>query len=258
MSFLEHLEELRWRIIKGAAGVVFGIVIAFFFSDFLVDTVLLGPTRADFIAYQWYGLDAIDLTLQSRRLAGQFFSYWGIIFVMGVIIGCPILFYQLWGFLEPAMEKTTKWRTYAHTLFITFFFILGVCFGYFVLVPFALQFFAQYQISDIIRNDFDINQYFSSFTLWIFSCGAIFQLPVISYFLSKFGLLTPTFLKKYRKQSVVIAFVLAAVLTPPDPVSQTLVAIPLVLLYQLSIYISKFGVHVRKKNLEKAFTGNKS
>lgn len=253
MSFLDHLEELRWHIIKGVGGIGLGVLIAFIFGDFFVDKVMLGPTRADFIVYRLLGIDAIDLTLQSRKLSGQFFTYWGTLIVFGGIIGCPILFYQVWAFIEPALESGEKWKTRGHTLFITSFFLLGAAFGYFVLVPFALQFFTQFQISSSIHNDFDINQYFSSLTTWVLSCGIIFQLPVISYFLSKFGLLSPEFLKEYRKHAIIFCFVAAAFLTPPDPVSQILVAIPMILLYQLSIWISKVGVRKRQKELDKAF-----
>lgn len=256
MSFLDHLEELRWRIIKGSIGIVVGIIIAFIFQDFFVNTVLLGPTRGEFIVYNWLGIDAIDLTLQSRKLPGQFFAYWGALFVVGIIIGIPLFIYQLWGFVEPAFEKSEKWRTKGNTAFITFFFLLGVSFGYFVLVPFALQFFSQFQMAEsatIIRNDFDINAYFSSVSMWVLSCGLIFQLPVISYFLSKFGILTPEFLKTYRRHSLVGCFAIAAFLTPPDPVSQILVAVPLIFLYQLSIWVSKLGVRSREKSLRKAF-----
>lgn len=253
MSFLDHLEELRWRIIKGFSGVAIGIIIAVFFGNFLVDTVMLGPTKSDFLVYRLLGIDAIDLTIQSRKLPGQFFTYWGTLIVFGVIVGSPILFYQMWAFVEPAMETSEKLKTLGHTIFITFFFLLGIAFGYFILVPFALQFFSQFQISDAIHNDFDINEYFSSLTMWVFSCGVIFQLPVLSYFLSKFGLLTPDFLKNYRRHATIFCFILSAFLTPPDPVSQVMVAIPLLFLYQLAIWISKFGVYKRNKELEKAF-----
>ncbi len=252
MSFLEHLEELRWRLLKGLLGVGIGVFIAAFFGDFLVNKVMLGPARADFIVYQWLGIDAIDLTLQSRKLPGQFFTYWGTIILMGGIIGSPIFFYQMWAFVEPALESSEKWKSRLHTLFITFFFLLGVAFGYFVLVPFALQFFSQFQISDVIHNDFDINEYFTSMSMWVIACGIIFQLPVVSYFLSKFGLLSPEFLRTYRRHSIVVCFLMAALLTPPDPVSQVLIAIPLVLLYQLSIWVSKKGVEMREKELKKA------
>lgn len=253
MAFLDHLEELRWRIIKGLGGIGIGMVIAFIFGNFFIDKVMLGPTDADFIVYQLLGIDAIDLTLQSRKLPGQFFTYWGTLIVIGGIIGSPVFFYQLWAFIEPALERTEKWKTRGNTAFITFFFLLGVAFGYFVLVPFALQFFTQFQISTAIHNDFDINEYFSSVTMWVLSCGIIFQLPVLSYFLSKFGLLTPEFLKKYRRHAIIFCFILSAFLTPPDPVSQVLIAIPLILLFQLAVWMSKIAVRKRKQELDKAF-----
>ncbi|WP_138430371.1 twin-arginine translocase subunit TatC [Fodinibius saliphilus] len=253
MSFLDHLEELRWRILKGLTGMGIGIVVAFFLGDFLVDKVMLGPTQSDFFVYKLLGIEAIDLTIQSRKLPGQFFTYWGTLIVFGIIVGSPIFFYQVWSFVEPAMERSEKWKSIGHTIFITFFFLLGVAFGYFILVPFALQFFSQFQISDAIHNDFDINEYFSSLTMWVLSCGVIFQLPVVSYFLSKFGLLTPEFLKKYRRHAIIFCFILSAFLTPPDPVSQVLIAIPLILLFQLSVWITKVGVRQRNKSLEKAF-----
>lgn len=256
MSFLDHLEELRWRIIKGLAGIGLGVIVAFIFGDFLVDVVILGPTRADFIVYEFLRMDAIDLTLQSRKLPGQFFTYWGTLIVFGAILGSPIFFYQMWSFIEPALEQSEKWKTRGNTVFITGFFLLGVCFGYFILVPFALQFFSQFQISASIHNDFDINEYFSSLTMWVISCGVIFQLPVLSYFLSRFGLLTPEFLRKYRRHAIVFCFIMSAFLTPPDPVSQVLISIPLILLFQLSVWVSKMGVKKRNKELEKAFSNN--
>ncbi|MEX2363472.1 MAG: twin-arginine translocase subunit TatC, partial [Balneolaceae bacterium] len=124
-----------------------------------------------------------------------------------------------------------------------------------ILVPFALQFFAQFQISDIIRNDFDINEYFSSVAMWVIACGIIFQIPVVSYSLSKIGILTPEFLKKYRRHALVMTLVISAMLTPPDPISQILIALPLTVLYELSIWISRFAVRKRKQELDEAITG---
>ena len=256
MSFLEHLEELRWRIIKGMAGVLFGVVIAFFFSDFFVNDVLLGPTKSTFFMYDLIRIDAIDLTLQSRRLPGQFFTFWGVLFVVGFVIGSPVFFYQIWSFIEPAFEVTTKRKTILTAFFITLFFVIGISFGYLILVPFALQFFTQFQISDVIRNDFDINAYFSSLTTWVISCGMIFQIPIVSYSLSKIGLLTPELLRKFRRHAVVASLILAAFLTPPDPVSQILIGIPLLALYEFSILISRIAVNQRKKKLEQVFSDN--
>lgn len=251
MSFLDHLEELRWHIIKGLIGIGVGVAIAYFFSDYIVNVALLGPTKADFGLYKWLGIEAIDLRLQSRKLPGQFFAYWGAVIVTGVIIGTPILIYQLWKFIEPAMELTEKRKTTLTTLFITSFFLMGIAFGYFILTPYALQFFSQFQISDVIHNDFDINQYFSSVTMWVLSCGILFQLPVVSYYLTKFGILTPEFMKQYRRHSIVVCFLLSAFLTPPDPVSQVMIAVPLILLYQFGIWLSKLAVKRRKKELAK-------
>lgn len=249
MPLLDHLEEFRWRLIKGFCGLLVGVIIAFFFSDYLVNSVMLGPTHADFVIYEWIGIDAIDLTLQSRKLPGQFFTYWGTVILMGSIAGSPVLFYQLWAFVEPALDGTGKWKSRMYTLFISGFFLAGVCFGYFVLVPFALQFFTQFQISEVIHNDFDINEYFSSLSMWVFSCGVVFQLPVISYFLSRLGLLNPDFLIKYRRHAIVTCFLVSAFLTPPDPISQVLVGIPLIMLYQFSIWVSRIGISHRRKSL---------
>lgn len=258
MSFLEHLEELRWRLIKGFLGIILGVIVAAIFNDFVIDVILLGPTKANFFMYDIIRVDSIDLVLQSRKLPGQFFTYWGMLFVAGFVIGSPIFIYQIWAFIEPALESKEKWKTIASALIITFCFLIGVAFGYLILVPFALQFFASFNISDsgIVRNDFDINAYFSSLATWVVSCGIIFQIPVISYALSKIGILTPQFLRTYRRHALVGWLVLAAFLTPPDPVSQILIAMPLAVLYEFSIWISAVAVRRREKELEKALTGS--
>lgn len=255
MSFLEHLEELRWRILKGLAGVTGGVVVAFIFSDLIINQIILGPADADFFMYDIMPLNAIDLNLLSRRLPGQFFTYWGSLIIAGVIIGSPILFYQLYAFIEPAMEKQEKIKTYLNVLFVSFFFLLGISFGYFVLVPFALQFFTQFVISDIIVNQFDITEYFTSVALWVLACGILFQIPVVSYFLSMAGMLTPEFLREYRRQAIITCLILSAFLTPPDPVSQMMIAIPLILLYQLAILVSRIANRKRERVLRKAMSG---
>jgi len=256
MSFLDHLEELRWRILKGLIGVGLGIVVAFIFSDFFIQQFILGPARADFFMYQIMPLNAVDLSLISRRLPGQFFTYWGTLIIIGGIIGSPILFYQLWAFIEPALGSGRKMKTVLNALFINFFFLLGISFGYFILVPFAVQFFTQFIIDPVISNEFDINEYFTSVALWTLSCGILFQIPVISYFLSKVGIVTPEGMRKYRRHAIVGALVLSAILTPPDPVSQLMIALPLVLLYQFSILLSRLAHRRRKKELDAALGGS--
>ncbi|WP_240596650.1 twin-arginine translocase subunit TatC [Rhodohalobacter barkolensis] len=253
MSFLDHLEELRWRILKGLVGVLFGVIVAFFFRDFIIQQFILGPARADFFMYQIMPIDAVDLSLISRRLPGQFFTYWGTLIVAGGIIGSPILIYQLWAFVEPALETGEKIKTFLNAMFINFFFLLGISFGYFILVPFAVQFFTQFIIDTVISNEFDINEYFTSVAMWTLACGVIFQIPVVSYYLSKVGLLTPEIMKAYRRHAIVAVMIVAAFLTPPDPVSQLMIAIPLLFLYQFAIFLSKVANKQRKRALEKAF-----
>jgi sec-independent protein translocase protein TatC len=255
MSFLDHLEELRWRILKGLVGVLAGVIIAFIFSNFFIEQFILGPARADFFMYQIMPINAVDLSLISRRLPGQFFTYWGTLIIIGGIIGSPYFVYQIWAFIEPALESGEKIKTFLNAMFINFFFLLGISFGYFILVPFAVQFFTQFIISDVISNEFDINEYFVSVALWTLACGVIFQIPVISWFLSKVGLITPEGMKAYRRHAIVAIMIVAAFLTPPDPVSQIMIALPLLVLYQFSIFLSKIATKKRKKEMEAAFEG---
>lgn len=254
MSFLDHLEELRWRILKGLAGVFGGVIIAFIFSDFFINEFILGPAKADFFMYQIMPIDPVPLELISRRLPGQFFTYWGTLIIIGGIIGAPYFIYQMWAFIEPALESGEKIKTFLNSLFITFFFFLGVAFGYLILVPFAVQFFTQFVIADFINNEFDINEYFTSVAVWTLACGVIFQVPVISWFLSKVGLVTPDAMIKFRRHAIVGALIVSAFLTPPDPVSQVMIAVPLILLYQLSILLSRIAMKKRKKEMEAAFS----
>lgn len=249
MSFLDHLEEFRWRIIKGLGGLMVGIIAALVLSDFIMDQLLLGPAHASFFVYDWLGINAIDLSLQNRRLPGQFFTYWGTIIVVGAIIGSPIFFYQFWAFIMPALDEKERKGTRFVVFYITILFILGILFGYLLLTPFALQFFNQFYISDVVRNDFDINAYFSSLSMWTIACGIVFQLPMASYLLSKIGLLTPEFMIKYRRHSIVVCFVLAALITPPDPISLFMVSIPLIILYQFGIYISRITNRRRDREI---------
>lgn len=254
MSFLDHLEELRWRILKGLTGVLAGVIIAFIFRDFIIQQLILGPAREDFFMYRIMPIDPVNLSLISRRLPGQFFTYWGTLIITGFIIGAPLFIYQLWSFIEPALESGEKLKTFLNAMFITFFFLLGVAFGYFILVPFAVQFFTQFVISDVISNEFDINEYFISVAVWTLACGIIFQIPVISYYLSKIGLLTPEIMRAYRRHAIIAVMIVSAFLTPPDPVSQMMIAVPLVILYQFSILLSRIANRQRKRAMEKAFS----
>jgi sec-independent protein translocase protein TatC len=249
MSFLDHLEELRWTLIKAGAGVLVAIIACSFFSEWIVDRVLIGPTRPDFVMYRVLGLEPESLELLNRTITGQFFADIGTIIIVGIIAGSPVVVYYLWKFIEPALYPSEKKGMRFSAVFATFFFLLGVAFGYFILTPLALQFFAQYTLSDQIVNQFDIMTYFSMVAFWALGTGLLFELPVVVYFLAKVGILTPEVMREYRKYALIAVLAVAAFLTPPDPISQIIVALPLLGLYELSIYVAKWVTRNRAEEL---------
>jgi sec-independent protein translocase protein TatC len=253
MSFLDHLEELRWSLIKGFLGVLAATIVAFIFSDWIVDELLIGPAESDFFMYRLLGLDFDTLVLQNRTVTGQFFAYIGVILAVGIVLGSPIFIYFLWRFIEPGLYPNEKSGLRFASAFATFFFMLGIFFGYSIVTPFALNFFSHFQISDLIVNEFDIMQYFSMVTWWSFGAGILFELPVVVYFLAKLGIATPERLRKSRKYALLITLTLGALFTPPDPMSQILVAMPLMVLYEGSIYIAGFAERQRQRELRKAW-----
>lgn len=240
MSFLDHLEELRWTIIKSLGAILLATIICSFFSGWVIDVILMGPTRPTFFAYDFLGVEAVELVLQNRTIHGQFFAYWGTVVVVGLIMGSPVIVFQIWRFIEPGLYSREKKGLRFVSVFATFFFALGILFGYGIITPLALQFFAKFQISESIVNEFDITRYFSMITTLAFGVGMLFELPVVVYFLSKLRILTPETMRKSRKYAVIVMLVAAAFLTPPDPISQLLVAIPLMLLYEMSIFIAAY------------------
>lgn len=249
MPFLDHLEELRWTLIKGGLGMLLATIVCAFFSDWIVDRVLIGPTRTDFFMYDVLQLNPDELELLNRTITGQFFADLGTIIVVGMIAGSPIMVYYLWKFLEPALYPQEKEGMRFAAVFATFFFLLGVSFGYFILTPLALQFFAQYTLSDQIINQFDIMTYFSMVSFWALGTGLLFELPVVVYFLSKVGIITPEAMRTYRKYALLVVLGVGAFLTPPDPISQVIVALPLLGLYELSIYIAAWVTRQRRREL---------
>lgn len=240
MPFLDHLEELRWALLKGGIGVFITTALAAIFSRWVVDTVLIGPTRPDFFMYRVLGFEAKELNLLNRTITGQFFADIGTILVVGMVAGSPVIVYYLWRFIEPALYPEERSGMKFAATSATFFFLLGIAFGYLILTPVALQFFAGYEISPQIDNQFDIITYFNMVAFWALGTGLLFELPVVVYFLSKVGLLTPDFMRTYRKYALLVVLVIGALLTPPDPFSQILVAVPLLLLYELSIGVSVY------------------
>ena len=255
MPFLDHLEELRWRIFKGLGGVLACVVATLFFADWVIDELLLGPTRAGFFMYEVLRLDAVDIVLQNRTITGQFFAYWGTVLAVGIVLGSPVVLYQTWKFVEPALYPKEKEGMRFAAAFATFFFVLGVAFGYLIIAPIALQFFANFEVAESIVNEFDISRYFSMVVTWAFGAGALFELPVVVTFLARAGIVTAAVLRVGRKYALVVILVLGALFTPPDPLSQLLLAIPLLGLYELSILLAGVVGRAREKALAAEASG---
>ena len=235
MSFLDHLEELRWRIIKALAGIVIGGIVCAIFIDWLVNEVLLRPVllvNSSLAA----GQQAIHL--QNLKPFGQVFLYLQVAIIGGAILSLPNILYQFWAFIAPGLMAHERKYIRAIVIFSSLCFLVGVAFAYFVIIPSALTFFAGFGSTDI-QNNIAISEYMNFIVSVMLAAGVVFELPMVSWFLSKLGILTPAFMRRYRRHAIVVIFVLAALLTPgTDPVSQVLLGIPLIVLYEISIWIS--------------------
>ena len=264
MSFLEHLEELRWHVIRSLAAVLIFTIGAFIAAPWIFQNIIFAPARVDFPTFVWlcnlghfFGsgdalcVKEIPFKVQSRFMTGQFSMHIVSSFVMGLIVAFPYVTWELWRFIKPGLYPREKRSSRGAVAAISFLFLLGIMFGYYIMSPIMISFLANYQISDMIVNEFDITSYVGTIVGVVFGCGVLFQLPVVMFFLTKAGIVTPTFLRKYRKHSIVIILVIGAIVTPTaDPLSQSLISIPLYLLYEISILISA-GV-MRQKEREEA------
>lgn len=251
MSFLDHLEELRWLLIRSTIAILIGATIAFFFSDFIFDQIIFGPKSPDFFTYhffcdlsQKFGLDEslcvreINLPIQNREMGGQFSIHLWTSITVGFIFAFPFILWEIWKFISPALYDNEKKYASAFIIISSLLFFIGVLFGYYIIAPLSVQFFASYIVSAEINNSIDITSYISLMKTSAIASGLLFELPIIIYFLTKLGLVTPSFLRKYRKYTLVIVLILSAIITPPDVISQVIVAIPIMILYEISILIS--------------------
>jgi sec-independent protein translocase protein TatC len=231
MSFFDHLEELRWRLIKGLIGIIAGAIICGIFIDWIMNSFLLAPATKT----------QPPLVLINLKPYGQLVLYMEVILAGGIILSIPNIFYQMWKFIEPGLlpgeRKYISWIVF----FSSFCFLGGLVFAYYVMIPTALKFFAAFG-TQAISNNIAINEYFSFVISVLITAGIVFELPMVSFFLSKLGILTPKFMRKYRKHAIVLILLLAGILTPsPDITSQLLLGVPLFVLYEISILISKFS-----------------
>lgn len=261
MSFLDHLEALRWMLIKCTVAVIIAGSIAFMFSSFIFDTVLFASLNPDFVTYEWLCetskklsfdeelcVSEIKMNIINREMSGQFSVHIWTSFTAGIILAFPLILWFFWNFISPALYRNEKKYAVGFMLSTSILFMLGVLFGYFVVVPMSVNFLANYYVSSLIKNEIDITSIISLVRSACIASGLLFLLPIIIYFLTKLGLVTPQFLRKYRKYTLIIILLLAAIITPPDVISQIIVTIPIMILYELSIFISSF---VHKRNQKK-------
>lgn len=245
MSFLDHLEELRWRLMRSAIAVVIFAIVIWIYQKEIMESVFLIMVDPNFVTFRLLCeylnvcIDKIPVNFQSMTLSGQF-SYALMMSIMGgVVLAFPYIFYQLWSFVKPGLKFKERKMAKGIVFYVSILFFTGILFGYFVVAPLSVQFFGAFQITDKIRNDFTISSYMSTILSTVFYTGLFFLLPVVTYLLVKIGLFTPEFLVKYRKHAVVVILILAAIITPPDVISQVIVTIPIYLLFEISVLVAK-------------------
>ncbi len=255
---MDHLEELRWLLVRSSLAIVIVAIGAFFVSDFIFNDIIFGPKDPNFVTYQYFchlskaiGVESFCVTelpfvIQNTDVEGQVSLLIWTCITVGFIVAFPYILWEFWKFIKPALYEKEQKNAKSFMFVTSFLFFLGVLFGYYVIVPMSINFFATFTVSPEIKNEFNVQSYIGMIKTSVVACGLFFELPIIIYFLTKLRLVTPKFLRDHRRYAIVLVLVLAAIVTPPDVVSQTIVAIPLLLLYEISILISAV---VHKKQL---------
>lgn len=264
LTFLEHLEELRWHILRAILAIMFIAVVVFILRNFIFNEIILAPKNPEFFTNNFLcrlgeKLNSSNICINSDpieiiniRMSGQLTIHIVISVVLGLILAFPYIFWEFWNFIRPALYDREIKHSRGAVLFSSLLFIMGVAFGYFIIVPLSIHFLGTYQVSDQVVNPINLKSYIGTIASVVLAAGAIFELPVLIYFLSKAGLVTPSFLIKYRKHSIVLIFILAATITPPDVFSLVMVTFPLVILYEVGITISK---RIEKKKAKEELAG---
>ena len=252
MSFLEHLEDLRWHLLRSIVAILITALAAFLAKNFVFDVLLFGPKKTDFLTYKIlcqvsnligfddsFCISELPFRIQSRTMAGQFSAHIWTSITLGFVVAFPYVVYQFWKFISPGLYANEKKTASGFISISSLLFFMGVLFGYYVVTPLSIRFLGTYNVSAEIFNDFDLNSYTALVRASVLASGLIFELPILVYFLTKIGLITPELMRKYRKIALVLVMFFSAVITPPDVASQIIVAIPVLILYELSIFISK-------------------
>ncbi len=261
MSFLDHLEELRWHFIRSFIAIIVFAVLAFVFKTFLFDVVILGPSKPDFFSNRWLCwlsdylkmpvlcINQTQLKLQNINMSGQFTMHIWIAFITGVVVAFPYIFWEFWRFVKPALYKEEIKHSRGAIFFAGILFSIGILFAYYIICPLSVHFLGNYQVSQNVENIINLGSYISTISSIVLASGVMFELPVFIYFLSKVGLVTSKFLKTYRRHAVVVSLTVAAIITPPDVISQIMVCLPLIVLYEAGIIIAK---RIEKRKLSKS------
>lgn len=263
MSFIDHLEELRWHILRSASAVLVFTIIAWIYKDFIFGSVVLGPTKADFWTNRMLckladitHLEGLCFTqasfiLQSREVSGQFMMALTQSIIVGVLFSFPYFFWEIWRFIKPGLRGSEKTITRGAVFYVTALFMCGVLFGYYIVAPLAINFLATFKLDESIKNQFSVNSYVSLLAVLTLACGLTFQLPVVAFVLSRVGIINPRLMREYRRYAFVAILIIAAIITPsPDVLSQILVSIPLWILYEISIFVSAYVERAKKADAE--------
>lgn len=262
MSFMDHLEDLRWMLIRSTVAILVMATASYFFIDFIFNTIIFGPSDPNFIVYEWYcemikslGLDSTTacsttfaFSIQNTEVGGQFSIFLWTCISSGFVLAIPYILWELWKFISPALYEKERKSAGSFVIISSLLFFIGALFGYFIIIPLSVNFFGTFIATDLIKNDFNVDSYISMIKMSIIASGIVFEIPIIIYFLAKFGLVTGDFLRKYRKIAIVIILIIAAIVTPPDIPSQVIVSIPILLLYEISIFIADRLTKKRLKN----------
>ncbi len=262
MSFLEHLEALRWHLVRSVIVIAVLAVVCFIFPEILFDKIIFGPTDQHFLTYKalcrfshWIGkgdelcITAFDFSLKNILISGQFITHMWISFLAGLILGFPYLLWELWRFVRPALHPNEKKAIRGFVFYASGLFFTGVLFSYFIVAPLTIMFLGNYRVSEKVENEITMDSYISTISNLTFATGLVFELPILIYFLTTIGLMTAAFMRKYRRHALVVILIVAAFITPsPDISSQIMVAIPLYGLYEISIFVAKF---VERRKLQK-------
>ena len=257
MTFLEHLEVLRWHIIRSILSIALFAIVLFSNKEFVFDRVIFGPKYASFPTYQFFCkyfgtlCEPPDFLIQTIQVQEKFITHLKVSIIMGIVISFPYIFWEVWQFIKPGLYPKERKAAKGMVGICSFLFILGTLFGYYVVTPFALKFLTGYEISTVTATATTLSSYVNILAMWTVPAGIIFELPIVMYFLTKVGLVTPEFLRKYRRLAIVVILIVAAIITPPDPTTQFLIGVPLYILYEISIMISQ-RVTVAQERLDNA------